>query len=268
MSHLKNIFSNTIPKTGQKPSVPCAPITYDSVNQLVLATIGWLLILNSILCIFDAQDLNVTVVVVWNRIQQFLRLTKDLSYADCALSRFQLFSTTSSFATSTRRRKIRRKHHGTSCELNYHLEHDKNTTSLTKNQCIFRGFRFQLYMFVWCSVRKKSSSSLLWQYSIKCSGMCPFRGAGGPIWWQLEGFPPLYLQATLQLTGASTGADMIWWSTIHLCRSCILYNLAMVYIHVCTSVSLLLSWHTFSVSQFSSAYLLAWISVTHVLPAE
>ena len=142
MSHLKNIFSNTIPKTGQKPSVPCAPITYDSVNQLVLATIGWLLILNSILCIFDAQDLNVTVVVVWTRIQQFLRLTKDLSYADCALSQFQLFSTTSSLATSTRRREIRGKHHGTSCELNYHLEHDKNTRSSTKNQCILKGLDF------------------------------------------------------------------------------------------------------------------------------
>ena len=139
-----------------------------------------------------------------------------------------VFSTTSLLATSTRRRKIRRKHHGTSCELNYHLEHDKNTTSLTKNQCIFRGFRFQLYMFVWCSVRKKSSSSLLWQYSIKCSGMCPFRGAGGPIWWQLEGFPPLYLQATLQLTGASTGADMIWWSTIHSCRPWCTYTCALL----------------------------------------
>ena len=139
-----------------------------------------------------------------------------------------VFSTTSLLATSTRRREIRGKHHGTSCELNYHLEHDKNTTSLTKNQCIFRGFRFHLYRFVWCSVRKGSSSSLLWQYSIKCSGMCPFRGAGGPIWWQLEGFPPLYLQATLQLTSFSIGADMIWRSTIHFCRSCILYNLAMV----------------------------------------
>ena len=37
---------------------------YDSVSQLVLATIIWLLILNSILCIFDVKDLNVTVVVV------------------------------------------------------------------------------------------------------------------------------------------------------------------------------------------------------------
>ena len=143
-----------------------------------------------------------------------------------------VFPTTSLLATSTRRREIRGKHHGTSCQLNYHLEHDKNTRQSTKNQCIFRGFRFHLYRFVWCSVRRRSSSSLLWQYSIKCSGMCPFRGAGGPIWWQLEGFPPLYLQATLQLTSASIGADMIWRSTIHLCRSCILYNLAMVYIHI------------------------------------
>ena len=146
-----------------------------------------------------------------------------------------VFSATSLLATSTRRMEIRGKHHGTSCELNYHLEHDKNTRSSTRG---FRGFRFHMHRFVWCSVRRRSSSSRLWQYSIKCSGMCPFRGAGGPIWWQLEGFPPLYLQATLQLTGASTGSDMIWWSTIHLCRRCILYNLAMVHMYTCALLSL------------------------------
>ena len=32
----------------------------------------------------------------------------------------------------------------------------------------------------------------------KYSGMCPFRGEAGHIWWQLEGFPPLYHQSPVQ----------------------------------------------------------------------
>ena len=53
-----------------------------------------------------------------------------------------VFSATSLLATSTRRMEIRGKHHGTSCQLNYHLEHDKTRGRRPKINAFLEGLDF------------------------------------------------------------------------------------------------------------------------------